>query len=65
MLNGVWLWSCVANQPRSGRYLAYISFEVLDAARHVYEEQGFKLEEEEEHRNFGKDLVRQNRELAF
>ena len=38
---------------------------VLDAARHIYEEQGFMLEEEEEHHSFGKDLVGQNWELAL
>ena len=37
----------------------------LDAARHIYEEQGFMLVEEEEHHSFGKDLVGQNWELAL
>jgi DNA-binding MarR family transcriptional regulator/N-acetylglutamate synthase-like GNAT family acetyltransferase len=38
---------------------------VLDTARHIYEQEGYKLVEEEPHHSFGSDLVGQNWELAL
>jgi DNA-binding MarR family transcriptional regulator/GNAT superfamily N-acetyltransferase len=38
---------------------------VLVSARRIYEEQGFRLAEEEKHHSFGKDLVGQNWELEL
>ena len=38
---------------------------VLDAARHIYQEQGFELVEEEAHHSFGHDLVGESWELAL
>ena len=37
----------------------------LDAARHLYEEAGFRLTKEEKHRSFGKDLVGQTFRLTL
>ncbi len=38
---------------------------VLDAARHIYEQEGYQLFEEEPHHSFGHDLVGQNWELGL
>lgn len=38
---------------------------VLDAARHIYEQEGYQLFEEEPHHSFGHDLVGQNWELEL
>jgi GNAT superfamily N-acetyltransferase len=52
-------------RSRGYRTLALWTNSVLDAARHIYEEQGFKLVGEEEHHSFGHNLVGQNWELAL
>lgn len=50
-------------RDRGYRKLVLWTNSVLTSARHIYEEQGFRLLEEEQHHSFGADLVGQNWEL--
>jgi hypothetical protein len=39
--------------------------DILHAARHIYQQEGFRLVQEERHHSFGHDLVGQNWELTL
>ena len=57
---------CVRFARQAGyRKIMLWTNDVLDAARHIYEQAGFRLVKEEAHHSFGHDLVGQNWELTL
>lgn len=57
---------CIAFARSAGyRKLGLWTNSVLDAARHIYREQGFRIVQEEKHHSFGQDLVGETWELEL
>ena len=57
---------CIAFARSAGyRKISLWTNSVLDAARHIYRQQGFKMIREERHHSFGQDLVGETWELEL